>query len=1024
MKHTNSLLLLFTLCIFSPALNAQTTPALLASPAATKDTPMTDQGERKLIEQKYNNYLEYQKLQRGTPEPLIVSATDVSSNYPYESDINDPLKTRIYRLKNGLSVYLSDYKNEPRISTMIAVRAGSKNDPSDNTGLAHYLEHMLFKGTDKYGTLDFEKENELLAKIENLYEQYRKITDVTQRAGIYKKIDSLSVIASKFAIANEYDKMLSSLGAKGTNAFTSFDQTVYVNNIPSNQLDKWLTIEAERFRNPVMRIFHTELEAVYEEKNRGLDNDFRKVYETMFASLFKNHTYGTQTTIGTVEHLKNPSITQIKNYYRSYYVPNNMAICISGDIDYDRTIRLIDASFGRLETRPVFPYNPPVETPVTSPIQKEVFGPDAEALMIGYRIGGFNSKDADMLSLLSKLLYNGSAGLVDLDLIQPQKVLEAAVFPYLLKDYGVLFLYGTAKEGQKLEEVRELLLAEIDKVAAGDFPDWLMTAAITEFKLEKIKEAEDNDSRVSAFMEAFINETPWKNYMSRNQRISSITKQEMSEWVKKTFTRENYAVVYKRTGEDKTTEKVQKPPITPVEVNRDSQSPFVKAITSAPSSPVEPVFLDYQKDIQKIMLSGGVPLFYNQNKENALFTITFQWNFGSNHDKRIPVLAEYLNFIGSAKLNAAQVKEELYKLGCTLEFNSGSDIFNVSISGLSENFEKALYIAEDLLNTPVPDQKALDDLIVNTLKNRSDAKLNKGAILWSGMSSYASYGSESPFRNILSEAELKALKATDICNLIKSLPKMKHEIHYYGPSTIKPLEETMNMVHPSKGLTDPPPSRVFTQQVQNATKVYVVDYDMKQAEILMFSRSSKFDPLLLPQSRIFNEYYGGGMGSVVFQTMRESKALAYSVFSSYSVADRKEKYNNVLAYIGTQADKLPEAMKGMFELLNSMPESENMFKSAQESVVQQIRTERITKAAKLSSYRRARKLGLDRDIRQDVFSKVPSMTIRDVKAFHEANFKNRKFNIMVLGKKESLNLDELKKYGEVTFLSLQDLFGY
>jgi predicted Zn-dependent peptidase len=204
----------------------------------------------------------------------------------------------------------------------------------------------------------------------------------------------------------------------------------------------------------------------------------------------------------------------------------------------------------------------------------------------------------------------------------------------------------------------------------------------------------------------------------------------------------------------------------------------------------------------------------------------------------------------------------------------------------------------------------------------------------------------------------------------------------------------------------------------------VVDYDMKQAEIMMISRSVKYDPNLVPQTRIFNEYYGGGMGSVMFQTMRESKALAYSVFSSYSMPDRKDEYNNVLAYIGTQSDKLPEAMAGMFELLNTMPESENMFKSAQDAVIQQIRTERITKAEKLASYRRARRMGLERDIRQDVFAKVPSMTIKDVKAFHEAQLKNKKFNIMVLGKKDNLNLDELKKYGEVSFLTLNDLFGY
>ncbi len=993
-------------------------------PANTSGAHALDPVLKKAQEEKYPEGQPKDIQEPAKSAPLIVYPVDMSKDYPYESDINDPLKTRIYRLKNGLTVYLSDYKNEPRISTMIVTKAGSKNDPPDNTGLAHYLEHMLFKGTDKYGTIDFAKENELLQKIELLYEDYRKTTDPLKRAATYRRIDSISVIASKYAIANEYDKMLSVIGAKGTNAFTSFDQTVYVNDIPSNQIDKWLTIEAERFRNPVLRLFHTELEAVYEEKNRALDNDFRKVYESMFASLFQKHTYGTQTTIGTVDHLKNPSITQIKNYYRNYYVPNNMAICISGDIDYDRTIRLVDAAFGNMQMRPVFPYNVPEEAPIAKPIEKEVFGPDAEAVMLGYRIGGFNTADADMLALLSKLLYNGSAGLVDLNLLQPQKVLDASVFPYLLKDYGALFLYGSAKEGQKLEEVKELLLSQIDMIAAGQFPDWLMSAAITEFRLEKIKEAENNSSRVDAFMEAFVNETPWKSYAGRNQRISSITKAQLCDWVKKTFTRNNYVVTYKRLGEDKTTEKVQKPPITPVEVNRDTQSPFLKTITTAPTAPVEPVFINYQKDIEKITLAGGVPLYYNQNLENSRFSLVYQWNMGSNHEKRLPVVADYLNFIGTAQMTASQLKEELYKLGCTLEFYSGEETFSVNLSGLSENFEKALGIAEDLLTHPLADQKALDDLINNTLKNRADAKLNKGQILWGGMSNYANYGADSPFRNILSEAELKALKANDLCEVIKDLFRKKHEIDYYGPALSKTLEESVNTIHASRQLSDPPQPKVFAQLEQTKNKVYIVDYDMKQAEILMVSRGVKYDPTLMSQARIFNEYYGGTMGSVVFQTLRESKALAYSVFSSYSMPDRKEKYNYVNAYIGTQVDKLPEAMAGMTELLNSMPESENLFNSSKDAVLQKLRTERITRASKLSSYRRARRLGLDRDIRQDIFAKVPSMTMKDVKAFHDTHLKNRKFNIMVLGKKENLNLDELKKYGEINFLTLNDLFGY
>ena len=442
-----------------------------------------------------------------------------AKGFNYESAPNDPLNSRIYKLSNGLTVYMTVYKNAPRIQTYIAVRAGSKNDPNDATGLAHYLEHMLFKGTDKYGSKDYVKEKEQLDKIEKLYELYRKTTDEKQRDIIYHQIDSVSGYASKFAIANEYDKMLSNIGAKGTNAYTWLEQTVYVNDIPSNQLDKWTTTESERFRNPVMRLFHTELEAVYEEKNRNLDSDDSKSFEALFLGLFPNNTYGSQTTIGKIEHLKNPSLLEIKNYFNTYYVPNNMAICLSGDFDPEATIKLIDKKFGSWKSKPVPAYVPYFEKPIATPVIKELIGPDAENIIIGYRFEGTGSKDADMIILINKILSNGQAGLIDLNLNQGQKVLDAGGFQMAFKDYSAHIIYGSPKEGQSLDDLKYLLLEQIEKIKAGDFPEWLLEAIVTDLKLEQTKTYERNSSRAEDFVSAFITDTKWQNYINTIDRI-------------------------------------------------------------------------------------------------------------------------------------------------------------------------------------------------------------------------------------------------------------------------------------------------------------------------------------------------------------------------------------------------------------------------------------------------------------------------------------------------------------------------
>jgi len=953
-----------------------------------------------------------------------VAAQVKGKDYTFVTYQNDPLKARIYTLKNGLTVYMTVYKDAPRIQTYIAVKAGSKTDPADATGLAHYLEHMLFKGTDKFGTKDYDKEKPELDKIVDLYEVYRNTTDTAERRIIYHQIDSVSGVAAHYAIANEYDKMMSAIGAKGTNAFTWVEETVYVNDIPSNQLEKWLTIESERFRNPVMRIFHTELEAVYEEKNRGLDNDGTKEYEAMNAGLWQKHSYGTQTTIGTIDHLKNPSIKKIKEYLAKYYVPNNMAICLSGDFDPDETIKMIDAKFGAMPYKEVPVFNPPVETPITQPVVKEVYGPEAATMMMGYRFAGAASHDADMITVIDKLLNNGTAGLMDLDLIQKQKVLNAGSSTLIFKDYSAHILNADPKEGQSLDDLRDLLLAEMDKIKRGDFPDDLLPAVITDMKLQETRSYERNGGRAYAFVQAAVLGLDWKDCVGKIDRLSKITKQDVIDFANKNY-RENYVIVYKRTGEDKNVKKVDKPAITPVEVNREDKSPFVKSIIEGKVSDIQPVFIDYSRDIKHLKLKNGIMINYKVNTENNLFELYYLVNMGKDNDKKLGVALDYLSYLGTSKYSPAAIQQEFYKLGCTFTVNSSDDQIWVNLRGLSDNFSHAVQLFESLLADAQPNRDAYLNLVKDIIKQRADAKLDKNTILWSAMYNYGIYGKNSSFTNILSEEQLNEIKPEELITTIKNITSYPHHILYYGPTDTTGLLNTLNILHKVPAILKPiPPSVKYVQLPTDTNRVFVINYDMKQAEIIMLSKEEPYNKQIIPTMTAYNEYFGGGMSSIVFQDMRESKALAYSVFSSFQTPQRKEKSHYNMAYVGTQADKLPEAMAGMTALLTTMPESPTNFNTSKDAVLKKIQTERITKENVLFNYERAQKLGLDYDIRQDIYKKVPTMTLNDVKSFQNKYVKGDKYTIMVLGDKNKLDIPTLEKYGKVTFLNLSDVFGY
>jgi predicted Zn-dependent peptidase len=945
-----------------------------------------------------------------------------SGGYTYRYVTGDPAKARFYTLKNGLTVILSTTNKDPRIQCYIATKAGSKTDPADHTGLAHYLEHMLFKGTDKFGSLDWTKEKPELDKIDALYEEYNHTTDTLQRKQIYHNIDSVSGKAATYAIANEYDKLMSSMGAQGTNAFTSFEQTVYTDDVPANAADKYLAVQAERFRNPQFRIFHTELEAVYEEKNRGLDNDGSKVFEKLFSGLFKNNNYGRQTTIGTIEHLKNPSLLEIRKYFNTYYVPNNMGVIMSGDFDADAMIKKIDAAFAYMQNKAVPAYTFSPEQPLTAPVIEEVTGPDAENITIGYRLPGNKSKDVLLADLVGQLLTNGKAGLIDLNLVKKQKLLKASAFAYILIDYSVLFMQANPTQGQSLEEVKTLMLGEIDNLKKGNFDNDLITSIINNQKKNKILASESYNSRAGELMDAFTAELDWKDQVAYTDQLSKLTKKDIIDFANKYF-QENYIVIFKRKGEDKNIVKVDKPAITPVETNRDAQSPFVKAVNAMPETLVKPVFLDYAKDLQKAK-TGPAEILYVQNKDNSIFRLQYRFDMGTWNNKKLGLAAQYLQFLGTGKMSAEDITKAFYKIACSFSVAAGAEFTTVTIEGLQENFTKAVALFENLLKNCVPDETALTALKARIAKSRTDAKLNKAAIM-SGLVAYARYGNKNPFNYTLSDTELTGASAAELMDILHNLNSYAHKVIYYGPQLLAPLAISLKQLHIMPAAFKAAPAKVnFINAVQNSNQVLFADYNMVQSEIRWVRNTSIYNAADEPVIDIFNNYFGGGMGALVFQTIRESKALAYSTFAFYGKPDKKENPFYTLAYVGCQADKFNESIVAMNELLNDLPNVVENIKFAKAGIKKDIETGRITQDGIIYDYLAAQRKGLDYDIRKKTYAAIDAVGYDELKKFHSSYIAGKPYTYCVVASEKKVSDADMKKYGAVKKLSLEEVFGY
>ena len=949
----------------------------------------------------------------------------VAQDYKYTTVAGDQMQTRIYTLDNGLKVYLSVNTEKPRIQTYIAVRTGSKNDPAETTGLAHYLEHLMFKGTKLFGTNNPAAEQPLLDEIEARYEKYRTLTDPEARRQAYHEIDSVSQLAARYFIPNEYDKLMAAIGAEGTNAYTSNDVTCYTEDIPSNEVENWAKIQGDRFQNMVIRGFHTELEAVYEEYNIGIAQDSRKLWEAMSKMLFPTHPYGTQTTIGTQEHLKNPSIVNIKNYFNKWYRPNNVAICMAGDLNPDETIAIIDRYFGSWKPgddvrQPEFP----ALKPITAPRDTTVYGLEAETLWMGWRFDRGNSLQCDTLDIIGDMLSNGTAGLIDLDINNQMKMLGAFGGMEKLRDYSCFILGGTPKEGQSLEEVRSLLLAEIEKLKSGNFSDDLLPSIINNAKLNYFTRLESNQARANLFVDTYINEIPWEQQVGYLDRISGITKQQVVDFARRHFG-QNYVSVLKRQGEDKSLKKIDKPQITPIPTNRDLMSQFVKDIQNSQVKPIEPRFVDFNKDLSFGKTKKQLPYVYVQNTENGRFTLSFHYDFGNESDLRYSYAKDYLEYLGTDKLTNEQIKQQFYKLACNYGISVGARQLNVTLSGLAENMPQALALLENVLQNAKVDKDAWQQLIALEEKSRNDAKLNQQQN-FSRLVQYGVYGPYNPSRHDLSIEQLRQQDPQELLTLLKNLSKYDHTLLYYGPLTEQQLAKVVTKAHKtSKKLIPVPEGKHYTMQATPQNEILLAPYDAKNIYMRMIHNEQReWQPQEAAVKALFNEYYGGGMNTIVFQELREARGLAYNAFAAYMEPSYKDQKEYFFTHIITQNDKMMDCVRQFHQILDTIPQSETAFRIAKDALTKRLQSQRTTKFSLINAWLSAKRMGIDYDIDKKIYEALPSLQLSDIVRFEQQQMARKPYRYVILGDEKELDMKSLEQIAPVRRVSTEEIFGY
>lgn len=563
-----------------------------------------------------------------------------------------------------------------------------------------------------------------------------------------------------------------------------------------------------------------------------------------------------------------------------------------------------------------------------------------------------------------------------------------------------------------------MLLKEIENIRKGNFPEWLIPAIINDFKLQRIKAMETADGLASNLYDVYIKGRTWKQELDEMDLYESITKDEVVAFAQDFF-RDNYVAVYKEKGINENLIRVENPGITPVKLNRDAQSDFLKNLLSVETEEIKPEFIDYNKEIAD-EIQNAHQVSFVRNHYSDLAQVSFVFPFGTDHSRKMILGIQLLQYLGTDHYSAEELRQEFYRIGITTDFKTAPDQSVISIAGLEENIEQGIGLLQQWFSRALPNQAAYEQLIQTISESREAAKKDKSRIM-NALTNYAKYGRHNRYNDIISLQQMKEIKASELTALMKDLFAHPYQVLLYGKDEDALRKMISSQIYaPSKDI----PARKIYPEPETGQKVFFTNYDMVQMEMSRVARGNPVNIANFGNINIFNEYFGRGLSSIVFQEIRESKSLAYSAYVSYQPASELGHADYITSYIGTQPDKIKAAVDTLAELMNELPQIPLQFGNARNSVLKQIASTRITRTNIFFRRLAMEKLGIKDDLRKKTYHQVQQLTLKELTEFYYQNIRALSFNTALIGKRENLDTEAISSAGELTELSLEEIFGY
>ena len=955
----------------------------------------------------------------------VVMMVFACCSYQSQAEDLNALKVKEYRLENGLTVWLNEDHSQPKVFGAVVVKAGAKDCP--DTGIAHYFEHMMFKGTDRIGTLDYESEKVLLDSIAMKYDELAMTEDTAARARLQKEINELSIRSSEYVIPNEFNRLINRFGGSGLNAATSYDATIYFNTFSPQYMVQWAEINSERLINPVFRLFQSELETVYEEKNMYGDFIGGQVMDTLMARYFGPHPYA-YPIIGSTKNLKNPRLTEMHKFFEDYYVASNMALILSGDFDAQQVMPILEKAFSRIrsgnapkqEKVMLPPFNGRETMKVKFPI------PFIKAMGLGFRGVSANHEDQVALNIAVNLLNNANGtGYLD-KLMVEHKLMGALAINESMNEAGILAVAIMPKLLiQSYSSAEKMVWDEINRVKNGDFSDEMFNSLKLEQKRQYASSLENIDSRATIMMNLFSQGKSWNDYLNEVARIESITKEDVVRVAQKYFSN-NYLCVTKSTGKYPK-DNLPKPAFSPVVPrNADASSSYAKQLEKIPEQQVAPRIIDFEKDVKTSKLTPLVTLYTTPNPLNDIFTLNISYGIGALEQPELMQLTNYLQLLGTESLSFEQFRSRLQSIGSTLAFDVTPDAFVMKVTGFDNHIDETMELVGDFIRHAKADDKKLRQ-IVDDAKVSEKAFFKSGDNVASALLEQVKYGDQSRYLRKLSLSQIKKLKGKDMLAIYDKVRSVQCDLHYCGTLPVEKVIGTIRQHLPLERTTVASNSPYYRELKQyDRPTVFFIDMpDMAQSIVYGYVKGDPVDDKASRHaSQLFSVYFGGDMSSLMFQEIREFRSFAYRTSGRYQLPNHAHKgtAGSFTAMLSTQSDKTLDALGVLDSLIREMPLKPERMEAVKQTLVNRINNDYPPFRNLSEKVASARMEGFDRDPAEEFLRDIATMDMQDISRFYREQISGRPVVYVIAGNRKHIDMKKLAEYGTIIKVKKKDIY--